>query len=65
MSSQEEKASVFASLHRPGAPLILFNAWDPGSAKAVAGAGAKAVATGSASVAAAYGFGDGEALKAF
>jgi len=52
----------FLELHRPGDPLILFNAWDAGSARAVAEAGAPAIATGSWSVAAAHGFGDGEAL---
>jgi 2-methylisocitrate lyase-like PEP mutase family enzyme len=52
----------FAQLHVPGDPLILFNAWDPGSAAAVARAGARAIATGSFSVAAAHGFADGEAL---
>lgn len=52
----------FATLHVPGDPLILFNIWDPGSAKAVAGAGAKAIATGSWGVACAAGFADGEKL---
>jgi len=52
----------FAALHVPGAPLVLVNVWDAGSAKAVAAAGAKAIATGSASVAAASGFSDAEAL---
>lgn len=60
--NQADKHRAFAALHRPGDPLVLFNAWDPGSAKAVAGAGAKAIATGSASVALAHGFDDGEAL---
>jgi 2-methylisocitrate lyase-like PEP mutase family enzyme len=60
--SQQDKARLFASLHRPGDPLILYNAWDAGSAKAVADAGAAAIATGSASVAAAHGFHDAEAL---
>lgn len=50
----------FAALHVPGDPLILFNAWDAGSAQAVAKSGAKAIATGSASVAMANGFGDGQ-----
>src|SRR3546814_7510473 len=59
---ETEKARLFASLHKSGAPLILFNAWDPGSAKVVAESGAKAVATGSWSVAAAFGFEDGEKL---
>ena len=54
------RAQLFAQLHVAGDPLILFNAWDAGSAQAVAKAGAKAVATGSASVAMANGFGDGE-----
>jgi 2-methylisocitrate lyase-like PEP mutase family enzyme len=54
--------ATFAALHVSGTPVILFNAWDAGSAKAVAGAGAKAIATGSWSVAAANGYDDGEAL---
>jgi 2-methylisocitrate lyase-like PEP mutase family enzyme len=53
---------AFAALHRAGDPLILYNAWDAGSARAVAEAGAKAIATGSWSVAAAQGYDDGEAL---
>ncbi|HEV2867128.1 MAG TPA: isocitrate lyase/phosphoenolpyruvate mutase family protein [Allosphingosinicella sp.] len=60
--TQAEKARLFASLHKPGTPVILFNAWDAGSAKAVAEAGAPAIATGSASVAAAQGYRDAEAL---
>src|SRR3954470_18666331 len=55
-------ARLFASLHKPGDPLILYNAWDPGSARIVAEAGAKAIATGSYSVAAAQGFDDREAM---
>lgn len=57
-----ELFSAFAALHRSGDPLVLFNAWDPGSAKAVGAAGARAIATGSWSVAAAFGFSDGEEL---
>lgn len=56
------KFETFAALHVPGDPLILYNVWDAGSAKAVAEAGAKAIATGSASVAQAQGFDDAEAL---
>lgn len=56
------KFETFAALHVPGDPLILYNAWDAGSAKAAERAGAKAVATGSWSVADAHGFGDGEGL---
>lgn len=60
--NQASKAVQFAELHRKGDPVILFNAWDPGSARAVAEAGAKAIATGSWSVAAANGYADGEDL---
>jgi 2-methylisocitrate lyase-like PEP mutase family enzyme len=62
MPSQADKAASFAALHVPGDPVILYNAWDPGSAKTIAEAGARAIATGSASVAAAHGFHDAEAL---
>ena len=61
-ASRNEAARAFHALHVPGEPLVLFNAWDAGSARAVAGAGAKAIATGSWSVAAANGFDDGERL---
>jgi 2-methylisocitrate lyase-like PEP mutase family enzyme len=54
------KFEDFARLHVPGDPLVLFNAWDAGSAAAVAKSGARAIATGSASVSMANGFGDGE-----
>lgn len=52
----------FAALHRRDDPLILYNIWDAGSAKAVADAGAKAIATGSHSLAGAQGYADGEAI---
>lgn len=60
MTTQKGRADEFARLHIKGEPLILFNIWDAGSAKAVQDAGAKAIATGSWSVAAANGFDDGE-----
>ncbi len=62
MSDQANKAKAFQALHVPGKPLVLFNVWDAGSAKAVTEAGAKALATGSWSVAAANGFADGERI---
>jgi 2-methylisocitrate lyase-like PEP mutase family enzyme len=62
MLSLKEKAEQFHALHVPGRPLVLFNAWDPGSAKAVAAGGAFAIATGSWSVAAANGYADGEKI---
>jgi methylisocitrate lyase len=61
-ADQKRKAERFRALHIPGTPLILFNIWDAGSAKAVTAAGAKALATGSWSVANANGFADGEQL---
>jgi 2-methylisocitrate lyase-like PEP mutase family enzyme len=57
---QNTKARRFAKLHVKGSPLILYNAWDAGSAKAIVEAGAKAIATSSWSVAAAQGYEDGE-----
>jgi 2-methylisocitrate lyase-like PEP mutase family enzyme len=62
MISQKDKAETFSKLHIKGDPVILFNIWDAGSAKAVSDAGAKAIATGSWSVAAADGYADGEEL---
>jgi 2-methylisocitrate lyase-like PEP mutase family enzyme len=58
--SQNDKAARFAELHINGNPLVLYNVWDAGSAKAVAEAGASAIATSSWSVAEAQGFHDGE-----
>jgi 2-methylisocitrate lyase-like PEP mutase family enzyme len=58
----EKKAQAFAALHVPGAPLVLYNVWDAGSAATVAEEGATAIATGSWSVAAAQGYADGEKL---
>ena len=62
MPELNNKAEAFRALHVRGRPLVLFNVWDPGSAKAVAAAGARAIATGSWSVAAANGFSDGERI---
>src|SRR5499427_2633174 len=59
---QARKAEEFRALHVPGKPLVLFNIWDAGTAKAVAAGGAKAIATGSWSVASANGFVDGERI---
>ena len=63
MSDQRRKAEYFRALHVPGTPLVLFNIWDAGSAKAVAASGAKAIATSSWSVAHANGFSDGEQIS--
>lgn len=60
--TQKAKAQKFAKLHVKGDPLILYNAWDAGSAKAIVSAGAKAIATSSYAVASAQGYEDGEDL---
>jgi 2-methylisocitrate lyase-like PEP mutase family enzyme len=62
MSDQILKARALRALHVRGAPLVLFNCWDAGSAKAIAAAGTQAIATASWAVAAANGYDDGEQL---
>lgn len=60
--NQINKANALRSFHIKGNPLILFNIWDAGSARAMQRAGAKVIATSSWSVAAAHGVDDGEKL---
>src|SRR5438270_12852501 len=60
--NQVEKAARFAELHVKGAPLLLYNAWDAGTAKSILDAGAKAIATSSWAVAEAQGYRDGESI---
>src|SRR4051812_14637490 len=55
---------VLRSLHRPGAPLLLPNAWDAATARAVVAAGFPVVATTSAGVAATLGHEDHEGAPA-
>ena len=52
----------FRRLHVPGSPLVLFNVWDVGSARALEEVGASAIATSSWAIATAYGFDDGELM---
>jgi 2-methylisocitrate lyase-like PEP mutase family enzyme len=54
-----DRAREFAALHRPGAPLLLPNAWDVASAAALVAAGFPAIGTTSLGVAAAAGQPDG------
>jgi 2-methylisocitrate lyase-like PEP mutase family enzyme len=54
------RCDLLRSLHVPGDPLLLPNAWDAASAKAVVAAGFPVVATTSAGVAAALGYEDHE-----
>src|SRR5438067_1386270 len=60
--NQVEKAARFSELHVKGAPLLLYNAWDAGTAKSILDAGAKAIATSSWAVAEAQGYRDGESI---
>ncbi|RBQ08644.1 isocitrate lyase/phosphoenolpyruvate mutase family protein [Micromonospora sp. LHW51205] len=60
--SHHEQALHFRSLHRPGQPLVLPNAWDAASARLIEEAGAAAIATTSAGAAWSIGTGDGEAM---
>jgi 2-methylisocitrate lyase-like PEP mutase family enzyme len=60
--SLREKAELLGSLHVPGRPLVLANAWDVGSAVVAAHAGAPAVATTSAGLAWSLGFADGDLI---
>lgn len=57
--TQQQHAEMFRGLHKKGDPLVLFNAWDVATAKAIAKT-FPAVATSSAAVASALGFLDGE-----
>src|ERR1700741_3348544 len=54
------KCDLLRSLHRPGSPLLLPNAWDVATARAVVAAGYPVVATTSAGVAGALGYADHE-----
>jgi 2-methylisocitrate lyase-like PEP mutase family enzyme len=60
----ESRCDVLRSLHVPGAPLVLPNAWDAASAQAVVAAGFPVVATTSAGVAASLGYEDHERAPA-
>jgi len=59
MPAQSEQARRFLALHRPGAPLLLANAWDAGSAAILASLGFEALATTSSGHAATLGRLDG------
>jgi 2-methylisocitrate lyase-like PEP mutase family enzyme len=58
------RCDLLRSLHRPGAPLLLPNAWDVATARAVVAAGFPVVATTSAGVAATLGHEDHERAPA-
>jgi len=60
MSGLVTQAEVLRELHRPGVPLMLPNAWDATTAKAVEAAGFPAIATSSSAIAASLGYEDGQ-----
>ena len=58
-TKQQGRAELFHALHRQDQPLVLVNAWDVASARAIAKS-STAIATSSAAVAASLGLADGE-----
>src|SRR5690348_17429377 len=60
----QSRCELLRSLHRPGDPLLLPNAWDVATARAVVAAGFPVVATTSGGVAAALGYEDHEGAPA-
>src|ERR687888_54588 len=56
----QSRCDLLRTLHRPGAPLLLPNAWDVATARAVVAAGFPVVATTSGGVAATLGYEDHE-----
>src|SRR4051794_27521456 len=60
----QSRCELLRSLHRPGDPLLLPNAWDAATARAVVAAGFPVVATTSAGVAATLGYEDHEGAPA-
>jgi 2-methylisocitrate lyase-like PEP mutase family enzyme len=63
-SMLEDRCDLLRSLHEPGRPLVLPNAWDVPSARAVVAAGFPVVATSSGAVAESLGYEDHEAAPA-
>jgi 2-methylisocitrate lyase-like PEP mutase family enzyme len=60
----QSRCDLLRSLHTPGAPLLLPNAWDVATARAVVAAGFPVVATTSGGVAATLGYEDHEGAPA-
>jgi 2-methylisocitrate lyase-like PEP mutase family enzyme len=60
----QTRCDLLRSLHRPGAPLLLPNAWDVATARAVVAAGYPVVATTSGGVAGTLGYEDHEGAPA-
>jgi 2-methylisocitrate lyase-like PEP mutase family enzyme len=63
VTTQQDKAAQFLSLHRPGNPLLLPNPWDQGTAKILASLGFQALATTSSGFAMTLGRLDGSVSR--
>ena len=63
LAAAATRATHFADLHRPGAPLLMANAWDAGSAKILAHLGYAALATTSSGFANSLGRNDGNVTR--
>jgi 2-methylisocitrate lyase-like PEP mutase family enzyme len=63
MSSRDDNVAVFRSLHVPGRPLLMPNAWDQGSAKLLASLGFQSLATTSSGFAGTLGRLDGSVTR--
>lgn len=61
LNVQRQKAEALRRMHDRSSILVLVNAWDAMSARAIEEAGARAIATSSATMANALGYPDGEA----
>jgi 2-methylisocitrate lyase-like PEP mutase family enzyme len=64
MSSQKEKARRLVQLHEGPGVFLIANAWDPGSARLLAGLGYEALATSSGAAAGTLGQRDGTLTRA-
>jgi len=63
MMAQIKSADLLHKLHIKGNPLVLFNVWDAGSARAMKEIGAQVIATSSWAIAESQGSEDGEKLS--
>ncbi len=63
MTTQQEKATRFRSLHQAAGVFVIANAWDGGSARILTGLGFRALATSSGACAATLGRIDGKVTR--
>src|SRR5246127_4703893 len=61
--TQLDKGNSFRALHQGTRAFVIANAWDPGSARVLAGLGFAAIATSSYATAGAYGTRDGRIAR--